>query len=97
MELKEFVYTTIKEISGGINQASVELGKEIQLSFGKDGAGHVEFDVAVVAETNSSTEGNVNAGVTVAGINLLGGKIQGNIGEKNSNLSHIKFAIWIKQ
>ena len=97
MELQVFVSNTIKDIVKGLEIASNDLGKAILLEEQKQTSSHLDFDVAVTVENNSLTGGDAKAGISVAGIDLLGSKIQSNFEQKNSNLSRIKFSVWIQQ
>ena|ERR1035437_6269207 len=102
MELKAFIQKSIIEIIDGVTDAQIyakEKGARINPAnilsgntkvWDSDGAvgQNIEFDVAVIV--NESTEGKVNAGITVWGIGAGG---QHTNGLENSTTSRIKFSI----
>lgn len=102
MELEEFIKTTLINLAGGIRGANEEiakregktLGKDIAATFGieahnRDKAyGYINFDVAVVANSEITKSGS--GGIKVASIGV-GGKVEDIT--QQSHLSRIQFHI----
>lgn len=97
MELKEFISKTLVDITEGIAEASDSIGRSIGFATEKNSSSNIEFDVAVTVESGSSAEGGAKAGISIASIDLISGKLKGQIEEKSSNVSRVKFSVWIQR
>jgi len=66
MEIKDFIKTSLKEISEALNETSIELNKKVKLTntvlrtAGQGNYGIIEFDLAVEAK-NSQSKGSSGA------------------------------------
>jgi hypothetical protein len=99
MELKEFVKFTVNDLLDAVSEVTEERGKKrggekvslVSLDKNKE-TRTIEFDVAVVAETESGKEkgGSVRGGVRVLGFDV-GGKSA--VMDKTSVASRIQFGI----
>ena len=98
MDLKDFVSSALIQIIEGVNaaQASVTAGGSVVPAGGGDPRRRawgeifeqIEFDVAVVASSTSEVAGRAKAGIQV-----LGGGIEGSHIESSSSTSRIKFKV----
>ena len=116
MELKEFIKTAIADIVKGTRDAGEELKGDVLLCYHTDGAYNgypsisykhnmkerqapitvVEFKVRVEVEERSATERGVKAGV----LNVVGGKMQGEISNSSIATNEISFAVplaWVRK
>ena len=89
MDLKNFVKTSIIEISQAVQESAKELNEEIFLGTKADKR-CIEFDVAVAVENNKSKKGK--AGIRVLELGELGGGIYKE--SKNSTVSRIQFGVY---
>lgn len=94
MEIKDFIKTTLRQLSEALSESSNELGKKVMLTNidlrlkGHGNYGIIEFDLAVEAKT-SETRGK-GAGVRISVVEAKLGKDT----EFTSNsISRIKFKI----
>lgn len=94
MELKDFIKTTLKELSEAIDESGVELGKKVTLtnialrnnSHGSYGL--IDFDLAVEAQTSEKTDKGGGIKISVVHANLgKGNEIT------SSSTSRIKFTV----
>lgn len=94
MDIKEFIKTTLKELSEALSESHNELGKRVRLTNvelrkGNHGNyGLIDFDLAVEAKTGENTD--KGAGIKISVIEASIGK------EKEvtmSNVSRIKFTV----
>ena|ERR1035438_9463596 len=107
MELKEFIKSTLIQVSQGIEEAKKELGDNstfktiinpvlASATFTAEGNGfkkiqEVEFDIALIVEQKS--EGKAGIGVLASIITAGASK---SIGDTNSETHRIKFKVPIK-
>lgn len=94
MEIKEFIKTTLKEISEALSESKQELNKKVTLTnipLRKESHGNyglIDFDLAVEAKTGEST--NKGGGVKISVIEARIGKDK----EITTNsISRIKFTV----
>jgi hypothetical protein len=94
MELKDFIKTTLRELSEAISESASELDKNVRLTNttlqlkDRGNYGLIDFDLSVGANDKNTVDGNAKAGISV-----LAAKI-GTTGESSSSTtSRIKFTV----
>lgn len=108
MELKEFIKTALTDIVTAVKEtqecvqdfatiAPVTVGGDkdthVKTPAGYANISNIEFDVAVVVETEEGAVSGIKGGITVAGMLGICGKSKEEMSEKYQNVSRIKFAI----
>jgi hypothetical protein len=94
MELKEFIKTTLKELSEAISESAKELDKNVRLTNtplqlkDRGNYGLIDFDLAVDAKAASTTSGDVKGGISV-----IGGRIGRSDETTSITTSRIKFTV----
>lgn len=94
MDIKDFIKTTLKELSEALNESKTELGKRVSLtntslrSKSMGNYGLIDFDLAVEAKTGEAT--GKGAGVKISIIEARLGKDKELI---SSSVSRIKFTV----
>lgn len=94
MDIKEFVKTTLRELSEALSESSSELGKKIELTNttlrvkGAGDYGLIDFDLAV--DVTKSEESAKNGGLKIS---IIEGNVGTNKGLISTNVSRIKFTI----
>jgi len=94
MEIKDFVKTTLKQLSEALDESTKELKTRIKLintilrTTGHDDYGLIEFDLAVEAKTSEST--GKGAGVKIA---IVEAKLGKDIEQTSNSISRIRFKL----
>ena len=94
MELKEFIKTTLRELSQAIDESGVELKKKVMLTNitlrnnDKGNYGLVDFDLAVDVKTSKKTESGGGLKISI---------VEAKLGKKSetalNSTSRIKFTV----
>jgi len=94
MEIKDFVKTTLKELSEAISESKQELSKNVSLSNiplqlkGQGNNGLIEFDLAI--EARDATKGGGKGGIKIAVMQASIGKDKEAL---SSSISRVKFTV----
>lgn len=94
MEIKDFVKTTLKQLSEALSESTKELGKSIKLTntvlrtAGHGNYGLIEFDLAVEAKMSEST--GKGGGIKIA---IVEAKLGKDTESTSSSISRIRFKL----